>query len=128
MTDPGDPGWRNHPHWNHAATEPAATATDRLLAKLAPRLRRAHLPRHPSASVALIIAGACHFLIVGGALADLVRMAVGGGGALLVAAVFLLAVLVVPGLLLVLTGVWDLVLPLHRFVPRWYRRFQARAD
>lgn len=126
MTETPDPHWRNHPHWDHAAPEPAPGAIDRLLAWLAPRLRQAHLPRHPSASVALILAGVCHFLIVGSALAELVAMTAGGPGALRVAAVVLLAVMVLPGLLLVLTGVWDLVPPLHRFVPRWYRRFQAR--
>jgi predicted phage tail protein len=125
MTDPRNPDWRNHPHWDHGATDPEPTAMDRMLERLAPHLRQAHLPRHPSASVALIIAGACHFLIVGGALADLVRMAAGGNGALLVAAVFLLGVMVLPGLALVLTGIWNLVLPLHRFVPRWYRRLRA---
>lgn len=108
MTDRPDPDWRNHAHWDHGAAEPARSRTDRFLAALEPRLRRAHLPRHPGSSLLLVLAGTIHFLIVGRALADLAGMAAGGGRALAVVAWFLLAVVVLPGLVLVWTGVWDL--------------------
>lgn len=122
MNDRPDPDWRNHAHWDHGAAEPAPSRADRFLAALEPRLRHAHLPRHPGSSLLLVLAGTIHFLVVGGALADLAGMAAGGGRALAVVAWTLLAVLVLPGLALVLTGAWDLARgPLRYAAQRWRR-------
>jgi hypothetical protein len=127
MKDRPDPDWRNHAHWDHGAGEPAPSRADRFLAALEPRLRRAHLPRHPGSSLLLILAGAIHFLVVGRALADLAGMAAGGGRALAVAAGTLLAVLVLPGLVLVWTGAWDLARGPLQYAARRLRR-DPRAD
>ena len=121
MSDRADPDWRNHAHWDHGSAEPAPTRTDRFLAALAPRLRRAHLPRHPGTSLWLIAVGVCHFVLVGDLLVELVFVAAGSNRALVVVAWVLLVVLVLPGVWLAATGVWDLVRgPLRHFAPRWF--------
>jgi hypothetical protein len=108
MGDRPDPDWRNHAHWDHGAAAPAPTRTDRFLAALAPRLRRAHLPRHPGSSLLLVAIGALHFYVVGRLLADLAAMTGSTNPALQLAAWALLAVAVLPGFALVATGAWDL--------------------
>ena len=63
--------------------------------------------------------GTAHFVIVGGALVELAGVAAGSTRALVVLAWALIATLVLPGLALVLTGLWDLARgPLRHFATR----------
>lgn len=98
----------NHPHWDHSSLPPPLPARDPIGVQLSPLLRKAHLPGHPAASLALIAVGLGHLLLVSRPLADLIDWASGGSRAFLVAATTFFVVLALPGLALVLIGARDL--------------------
>ena len=111
--------WENHSHWDHAGSALPPAHVPWNDARLKHLLRRAHLPRHPAAPLALIVLGTAHCLLV----ARLFEGAFGGDRATLVAASALAAFALLPGVGLVLTGAWDLA----RRPLRWFAR-RRRAE
>lgn len=111
MSRQGD--WANHAHWDHSTVAPAAPSRGYVAAWHA-LLRRAHLPVHPGAPVALIVLGVLHCAVV----VALFAKAGGGDRALLVAAAATGALALAPGIGLIATGAWDLARG------RWRRRLR----
>jgi hypothetical protein len=99
--------WSNHAHWDHSS---APVASWHWRSPWLERwLRRAGLAAHPAEPLALIALGLGHCLMIAALFIGL-----GGDRAVAVAAIALGAFAMVPGIGLLLTGLWDLTRPLRR--------------
>jgi len=100
--DRGD--WHNHSHWDHSSAAPPPSRAPWTDARLKHLLRRAHLPVHPIGSLALIVVGTAHCVLI----ARLFQGAFGSDRATFVAVAAIAAFALAPGVGLVLTGAWEL--------------------
>ena len=100
--------WSNHAHWDHSSA-PVPSWHWRNSPLLQRWLRRAGLAAHPAEPLALIGLGLLHCFMIAALFVGL-----GGVRAVAVAALVLGAFAAVPGIGLLLTGAWQLTLPLRR--------------